>query len=177
MNDRKVFNKYVGEAIDDMKKKMGVFNDKKVEVTGANRKMNTFNEYVCVFITNLNRIIKHYNLRMQEIRVLLQILEYMRFGNLISLSLKTLSEDTGMDKGNISRSMKRLKETGVIVEDRGSLYFNPHIVFKGYLDENEEDDRHLLDTAAVALDELHSPASPSIGTPAIRESRKVKQDA
>ena len=139
-------------------------------------RMQTFNEYAFLFATNLNLIIDRYDLTKRDIRVILKLIEYMYFGNLLSFSNTKLAADLKIDPSNLSKILKKLKKTELIVEDEGNLYFNPHIACKGFLNENEAKDRQIIDYSAIVLDSYDSPATPSIGTPNIRKHYKEHND-
>ena len=139
-------------------------------------RMQTFNEYAFLFATNLNLIIDRYDLTQRDIRVILKLIEYMYFGNLLSFSNTKLAADLKIDPSNLSKILKKLKKTELIVEDEGNLYFNPHIACKGFLNENEAKDRQIIDYSAIVLDSYDSPATPSIGTPNIRKHYKEHND-
>lgn len=156
------------QSLQDKMDKQGA----RANVIVAQNKMQTLNEYVFLFINNFNMIIKTYKLRGSEIKVLMKILEYMQFGNLITLSNSTLAKDLEMDKGNVSRIMKRFKESELIITINGSLFFNPHIACKGTIDERKPEDGQLLDYSAVILDEYNSPATVSIATSNIRKKNR-----
>lgn len=144
--------------------------------SGANvfvseNKMQTINEYALLFATNLDLIIEKYDLNKSEIRVVLKLIQYMYFGNLLAFSNNKLAKDLNTDKGYISRILKKLKKTELIVETDGNLYFNPHIACKGGLDERVPEDRRLIDYSAIVLEEYQSPATPSIATNNIRKKK------
>lgn len=151
--------------------------DARTNVIVAQNRMQTFNEYAFLFATNLDVIIDKYNLNKSEIRVVLKLIQYMYFGNLLSFSNNKLASDLNMDPSNLSKIMKKLKKTELIIEDGGNLYFNPHIACKGTLDERRVDDCRLLDYSAMILDEYNSPATVSIATPNIRRKMKKNNEA
>ena len=170
-------HKNATEALTDVAQNLQDQMDKKdarTNVIVAQNRMQTINEYAFLFATNLDSIIDKYNLNKSEIRVVLKLIQYMYFGNLLSFSNNRLAMDLKIDKGNISRILKKLKKTELIIEDNGNLYFNPHIACKGTLDERKPDDRRLLDYSAMVLDEYNSPATVSIATTNIR--RKIKKN-
>lgn len=165
------------ETLSDVAEKLQTHMDKKESVANvfiSKNKMQTLNEYVFLFYENLDNIIKHYKLNTTEIRIVLKIINYMRFGNLISLSITSLAKDLDMNKGNVSRALKKMKSTELIVERDGNLFFNPHIACKGVFDERKPEDRQLLDYSAVILEQYGNNATPSIATTNIR--RKYKTD-
>lgn len=146
----------------------------KANVIISKCRMQTINEYVILFVNNFTSIVKTYNLTKGDIMVVMKILEYMRFGNLISVTNSTLANDLEMDKGNISRIMKKLKATELIVEVNGSIFFNPHIACKGTLDERKPDECYLIDYTSDVLEKYQSSATPSIATKNIRKKRRSK---
>lgn len=144
----------------------------KATVVIGKNKMQTINEYAFLFATNLNAIIIEYNLTRRDIMVVLKLIEYMYFGNLLSFSNSKLAKDLNLDPSNVSKVMKKLKHTELIIEDEGNLYFNPHIACKGTLDERIPECSRLLDYSAVVLNEMNSPATVSILTNNLRRKRK-----
>lgn len=165
-------------ALSDVAEKLQDQMDQKESVANvfiSKNKMQTLNEYVFLFCENLDNIIQHYKLNTTEIRIVLKILNYMRFGNLISLSITSLANDLNLNKSNVSRAMKKLKSTELIVEMNGNLFFNPHVACKGVFDERKDEDRQLLDYSAVIIEQFGNNASPSIATKNIR--KKCKTDA
>lgn len=141
----------------------------------SKNRMQTFNEYAFLFATNFNSIIDSYDLNRSEIRVVLKLIEYMYFGNLLSFSNAKLSKDLNIDPSNVSKILKRLKKTELIIEDEGNMFFNPHIACKGVLDERDLQQCQLLDYSAIILEKYNNNATPSIGTPNIRK-RKTKKE-
>lgn len=109
------------------------------------------NDFVCLFIGNLNKIIDHYGLGLDEIRVILAILELMPNGNCIFATKPVIAARLGMDDGSVSRIMEKLGETGLVVMHRGHPYFNPHIAFKCAMKGDEDDAQEMLDAGMAAI--------------------------
>lgn len=137
-------------------------------------KVHYLNEFVLIFVANFEIIIEEYSLTKNDIRVIFKILNNMKFGNLISLSNSTLAKELGIDKSNISKIIKKLRKTELIIEKDGSLFFNPHIATKGNMNEKDEDKKQLLDYSAMILEENNSKITPSIGTDNIRKMIREK---
>lgn len=139
-------------------------------------KTKFLNEFVLLFIENFEFIIDEYNLSKNDIRVIIKILKNMKFGNLISLSNSALATDLRMDKSNVSKILKKLRKTELIIDKDGSLFFNPHIAAKGSMKKRQEETRQLLDYSAMILEENDSKVTPSIGTDNIERMLKNKEE-
>lgn len=139
-----------------------------VFVYTGKRKMQIINEFAILFVTAFLQCIDDYNLTRNDIRVMLKIIEYMKFGNLLRMSYSSIAKDLNIDKSNVSKTIKKLKENKLIITINGSDYLNPHVIAKGsFIDEGGE---MLLNQAA---DELEgSNITPSILTPHLRKKSK-----
>lgn len=100
-------------------------------------------EFVIAFPKNLIGL----NLKPNEFTILLYILDAMSFGNLISLSQKQLSLDTGLDKSVVSRTYKSLIEKEILVKNNESIYLNPNIACKGLSPKMDKEKRDGLNGA------------------------------
>lgn len=164
-------NEALADIAQNLQDQMDEKNAKATVIIGKN-KMQTLNEYAFLFAANLNSVIDDYDLSKQEIRIVLKLIEYMYFGNLLSFSNSRLAKDLKMDPSNVSKAVKRLKDSELIVNDCGNLFFNPHIACKGTLDERIPEMGRILDYSAIVLEEHHSKATPSIATRNIRNKNR-----
>jgi len=107
--------------------------------SGSNIEVNTVvrkarpkikQEFVITFIDNL-QVLADLGLSSRQLKVMLYMLKAMEFGNIIMLSPKKMAEDLGIDKGNISRDLKELRNKNVLVEHEGHTYINSNIFVKG----------------------------------------------
>lgn len=128
------------------------------------------NPFVFVFLDQFLQIMDQYSLTRTEIKMVFQILKYMQFGNLISMSFSKLMRDIGIDRSNGSKIIKRLKEAKLIINDDGNLYFNPHIITKGLRVKDLDPD--MIDYAAEQLEEIG--VAPNILTRKIKSKQKQK---
>lgn len=129
------------------------------------KKMQIVNEFAIMFGTAFLQCIDDYNLTRNDIRIMLKIIEYMKFGNLIKFSYSSLAKDLKIDKSNVSKTIKKLKENKLIITDNNNDYLNPHVIAKGnFTDEVSE---HLLNKAAEELE--GSNISPNILTEQLRK--------
>ena len=69
----------------------------------------------------------------QDIAVLIQYAAKMQYGNQISISQQDIADELGMDKSNVSKSVKKLVEHGVFYKEKRSLYMNWRYLAKGNL--------------------------------------------
>lgn len=146
----------------------------KVNVFVARAKMPIVNQFVLLFYQSFLFTIDEYNLSRNEIRTILKILEYAQFGNLIQLSYTKLAKDLGMDKSNCSKIMKKLKTTGLLIDEDGNMFLNPQIIAKGnFLKLDEIENERLLNKGAELLEKTIGLA-PNILTRELRKKSKSK---
>lgn len=148
------------DVIENVQNHMDSTNSQ-VFVYSGKRKMQIINEFAILFVTAFLQCIDEYNLTRNDIRVMLKIIEYMKFGNLLRMSYSTIAKDLKIDKSNVSKTIKKLKDNKLIINDNGNEYLNPHVIAKGNFIDN--DGERLLNYAAEESDIL-----PSILTPYLR---------
>jgi len=80
--------------------------------------------------------------RVDDFRVLFALINHVEQENWITISLGEIAEELNMDRSNVSRSIKRLKELGLIIYEkpgRPKTYrLNPHYVWKGKASRHRE---------------------------------------
>lgn len=92
--------------------------------------------YALVFIASLMVVLIENKLSRTDILVLLGYAQLMEYGNHISISQKDVASITGLMQPNVARSLKKLKEIGLIYSTKeapNSLYVNPRFIAKGDL--------------------------------------------
>lgn len=140
-------------------------------------RMDICNDFVILFYNSLLNIINEYNLSKTDIKAILKILEYMQYGNLIRMSFAQLARDIGIDPSNINKTIKKLKQSKLLIDKESNLYLNPHVISKGKFKNKDEEARELLEYSAELLE--NSNISPSILTPKLRKkiaNKKVEDD-
>lgn len=138
--------------------------------TGAT-KMPIVNNYALLFHTAFLQTIDDYKLSLNDVRVMLKIIEYMKFGNLVHMSWTKLGKDLGISSKNISRHITKLRNAKLILDDDGNIYLNPQIVAKGkFLQKGDEDLEKLLDKGAEALEGTN--IKPNIITPKMKKEKQ-----
>lgn len=145
----------------------------KLFLSSGRFKMKIVNEFVLMFASVFLQTIDDYKLTRNDIRVVLKIIEYAQFGNLLRMSYATLAKDLDMDKAAISKSIKRIKDSQLIVDIDGSLYLNPHIICKGRFNTSDENDEKIINKSAEALE--GSDRKPSIETKYIKKKMQQTQ--
>lgn len=140
--------------------------------TGAS-KMPIINNYALLFHTAFLQTINDYNLTLNDVKVMLKIIEYMKFGNLVHLSWSKVAEDLNIKRNNITRHVSKLKQAKLIIDDDGNIFLNPQIIAKGkFLQKGDENLIHLLEKGAEALEGTN--VKPSILTPKMQKEKKQK---
>lgn len=145
----------------------------KLFVSSGKFRMKVLNEFALMFASVFLQTIDDYKLTRNDIRVVLKIIEYTQFGNLLRMSYTTLAKDLNIHKADISKSIKRIKDSGLIIDIEGSLYLNPHIICKGRLSTTDEQDEKLINKSAEALGKNRKP---SIETKYIKQQKLLTED-
>lgn len=146
--------------------------NKSINVFTAPARMPIINQFCLLFYQSFLDTIDEYQLKLNDIRVILKILEKMQFGNLVKLSWSDIARSLKMNPTNINRHIKKLKDAALLIEDEGgNTYLNPQIIAKGKFLQNNEDAKiiELLNLGADALDGTN--IKPSIMTDKIKNKQ------
>lgn len=158
------------EALDDILDNIQInMNEKNSDLNlfiGKER-MEICNDFVILFYNSLLNIIDEFNLSKTDIKAILKILEYMQYGNLVKMSFAQLARDINIDPTNISRVIKKLKQSQLLIEKNNNMYLNPHIIAKGRFKRKDDDAKELLEYSADLLDGTN--IKPSILTQKIKD--------
>lgn len=130
------------------------------------------NTFSLLFHSNLKYLIQEYNLKTTEIVALLQINEYMQYGNLIQMSYSKLARDIGIDPRNITRTIKKLKACKIIIEKDGNSYINPQVIIKGRFRKKDEESNELIELGSKLGEEVG--IDTNIYTKKMRLTEKIK---
>lgn len=144
-----------------------------INVNISHSRMDICNEYVLLFYANFKNIIREYKLTKNDILVVLQMLEYMQYGNLLRISYRKLANDVGIDPKNINKTIKRLKDSDLLIEEDENTYLNPHVIAKGRFKSKDEKSSKLLEYSASLQNEN---ISPSILTPRLKKQIALKKE-
>ena len=150
---------------------------KSVNVFSMPARMPIVNNFALIFHNTFLFTIDDYNLSRNDIRVMLKIIDLMKFGNLVKLSWADVARSLGIPEKNIIRHIKKLRDAHLLIDDEGgNTYLNPQIIAKGkFLQKNGDETLiQLLDLGAKAMED--TAMSPNIITPNIRKKIRKKQE-
>lgn len=105
-------------------------------------KMKVQQEFAMVFIQNLDKVIDIVS--KNELRVLVSIVKHCQFKNVFKVTQQAIADDLNLDKGNVSRAFKRLKELKLLLVDEKTKmeYVHPFLFVKGGLKEMKSTDEY-----------------------------------
>lgn len=112
---------------------------KEVNIYASPPKAQTSSGFVLFFYEAISELILNSKLGFAEVKVILAICKIAEFGNLISLNQSKLASLLGVDKGNLSRSIKKLIKANVLMKSDLGLFFNPCLIVKGRLNNVDDD--------------------------------------
>lgn len=108
------------------------------------RTRNVHKVYWGAFILEWFKYLQDIDLTSSDYKVLFYLCEKMNSNeNKVYLKQKTLAEALSMDKGNVSKCIKRLSEKQFIVKVDNGYMINPHLFYVGK--RNQEDRYELRD--------------------------------
>ncbi|HEX4852138.1 MAG TPA: replication/maintenance protein RepL, partial [Puia sp.] len=98
-------------------------------------------EYAIAFTENWYNVVNNIGISSVELKIIFYIIDKMEYGNLISITQKSISSATGIATSNVSRCFKNLVKKGVLIKDSdGNIYMNSNLFSKG-LAQNMKKDR------------------------------------
>lgn len=112
--------------------------DKRVTVLIANdEKIKVKDEFVLMFASNLQTLLINDKLSLRQLKILLTIVKFSQFKNVFNVTQQVIADNAKIDKANVSREMKKLKEKGFILHDKitGVDFVNPYLFLKGSVKE------------------------------------------
>lgn len=109
-----------------------------VNIIKNKQKIKPNQSFSMVFNSNFSSVLKEYRLNHNDILILFTIIEYVNFGNLISLTQQTIANDLNTSQQNISKSWSKLMKAKILFKHNGSLFLNPKYIVKGNLKNSKE---------------------------------------
>lgn len=106
-------------------------NDKVNIIVSKKYTHDVKNNFVMLFYENLFDIIKKHKLGMIELEVLLTLLKFASYGNLLSYTQKAIGKIIDKPQPNVSRALKKLRDKNILIKLETGEYLNPHIITKG----------------------------------------------
>lgn len=121
------------EVISKMNKLQTALEDSHTAIIVGRQRVKPLNQFVMLFYANLRQIIEEHDLNTTTLKVLLMLIEKMEYGNLVQLKQSALAKEMGMQRQNINRAFRTLKDIGLLLELETGIYVNPHVITKGEL--------------------------------------------
>ena len=88
-------------------------------------------QFVICFTENFFRALQS-GINQSEMKILSYIIDQMEYGNLISISQKSIAESCKITKSNVSGCFKKLIEKNILVKNKdGNVFVNSNIISKG----------------------------------------------
>jgi hypothetical protein len=113
----------------------GLINEDTVINVNLGRKtLKPNNEFAMLFYKSLLIKMVTYELNATDVKVLLAILDYVGYGNVVSLTQSKIAYDLDMKKQNVNKSYTNLINAKLLIKDsKGSIFLNPQVLSKGRL--------------------------------------------
>lgn len=141
---QKVINSNISELSHDLLE----FNeedlqDKKVSVhIHEQEKIKVKNQFVLLFVENLQSLLINDKITTSELKVLLCIVQYSSYQNVFKITQTTIANAVKMKRSNVSVIMKKLRDKQLLLEDPTGLeYVNPYLFLKGSIKELKATER------------------------------------
>lgn len=127
-NNKEQVKEEINDLVDGMK------DNENLNIFKGRKKANTKEGFVMMFNNSLLKAVIKHKLSNTDISVLLQVIEYVSYGNVINLTHQNIAEDLEITRPQVSKSFKKLKEAEIFFEgQKGSLFLNPQYLVKGDL--------------------------------------------
>jgi predicted transcriptional regulator len=119
-------------------------NDKNanVNVIKSKKKANVNEDFVIFFFEKFSRSIINSKISMSDLLVLLKVLEYVSWGNVINLTQQTVADDLNMKQQQVNRSFKKLEKACIFIRAKKSLFINPNYMCMGDLNKSTESEAY-----------------------------------
>lgn len=157
------------EVAEKIQEQMDKGNTRISVFTGAS-KMPIINNYALLFHTAFLQTIDDYNLALNDVRVMLKIIELMKFGNIVHISWTKVAKDLKILPKNMTRHINKLKKAKLLLDDDGNIFLNPQIIAKGkFIQHGDDETIKLLEKGAQALEGTN--IKPNIITPKMKKEQ------
>lgn len=125
-------------TVENLGRDLDLDPDKPLNVYQGRSKVRLKNEFVMVFLENFERLLMV--LKKNELRVLIAILRFLEYQNVLKITQASIAHELKMDTGDVSKAYKRLKKLNILSANQyGVEYINPMVFAKGGLLETKED--------------------------------------
>lgn len=87
---------------------------------------------VHVNMAKLDDLLEARNFLPSDVRVVFKLIEMMGDYNELAFSTASLADRTGLSTASVRRSLKKIRATGLLIENEYRITFNPEIAYKDY---------------------------------------------
>lgn len=137
INNKEKIKEQLTDLVSDMNE------NENINIFKGKRKANLKENFVMVFNKALLKAVITHKLTNTDISVLLQVIEYVSWGNVINLTQQNIAEDLNIKQQQVSRSFKKLRDAEIFIDGKkGSLFLNPEYLVKGDLFKATESDAY-----------------------------------
>ncbi|ONU47770.1 hypothetical protein A8E62_32140 [Burkholderia cenocepacia] len=85
------------------------------------------------FFTKFAQTIIDNKISTTDLVILLKVLEYVSYGNVINLTQQTIADDLDIARQQVNRTFKKLEDSGIFFKEKKSLFVNPNYLCMGDL--------------------------------------------
>jgi len=101
--------------------------------------------FVMLFYKSLLSVIIEKNLTTTDLKTILAVLDFVSFGNVVSLTHQDVAKKSGLVRQQVTRSLHKLVIAEVLLKsDGGSLFLNPHLIAKENLKDMKGTEAYVL---------------------------------
>lgn len=124
----------IGNAINTVQARDDDAGNVLVHVSKKRKHIDPLNPFALCFVGSLSTIIQTQKLTPTALALLFLLLDLSRFGNLVSVNQGGLAERLGVQQPAISKALKKLEVSGIILNLAEGQFFNPQLITKQGLD-------------------------------------------
>ncbi|NBI43990.1 hypothetical protein GVX76_11090 [[Haemophilus] felis] len=113
----------------------------KVIVSTSKTHVKPLNPFVLIFHQVFREIILKFDLGGFDVVLISLLADKMQFGNQVAITQTALAKELGVKRQAVTRSFKKLKDCGLLLEDEfGNQFLNAQVIAKGDLWEHKNNE-------------------------------------
>ena len=124
----------IAHAIDTVKDRDDDAGTVQVHVSKKRKHIDPLSPFALCFTGSLSTIIQKRKLTPTALALLFLLLDLSKFGNLVSVNQAGLAERLGVKQPAISKALKKLEASGIILNLTEGQFFNPQLITRQGLD-------------------------------------------
>ena len=102
------------------------------------------NEFIMMFNKGLLETAIKHRLTTTDYKVLLAVLNYVSYGNVINLTQQTIADDLEITRPQVNVSYGKLIKAKIFYKEKGSLFLNPNYLVKGDLYKSRQSEAYKI---------------------------------